>query len=193
MHKKYCDNEKLSPLGTLTTGESSDCQKTQESSRGPQPFRPGSARLHLLPLFHKKGSANIQRGHGTVFASENPIFQRKKRFLAGSALEKSSIFSGDWRGWQWRGSVLPRPPACQFFFYKLKPPAPPVDDCCVSKPSRAVETGSGKRASGRPPPNKSPHEAVRRRFALPRAFEGLNHGKAQSSRLWPCRAADRRL
>ena len=80
-----------------------------------------------------------------------------------------------------------------FFFYKLKPPAPPVDDCCVSKPSRAVETGSGKRAAGRPPPNKSPHEAVRRRFALPRAFEGLNHGKAQSSRLWPCRAADRRL
>ena len=96
-----------------------DCQKTQESSRGPQPFRPGSARLHLLPLFHKKGSANIQRGHGTVFASENPIFQRKKRFLAGSAPEKSSIFSGDWRGWQWRGSLLPRPPACQNFFDKL--------------------------------------------------------------------------
>ena len=99
--------------------EGADCQKTQESSRGPQPFRPGSARLHLLPLFHKKGSANIQRGHGTVFASENPIFQRKKRFLAGSAPEKSSIFSGDWRGWQWRGSLLPRPPACQNFFDKL--------------------------------------------------------------------------
>ena len=97
----------------------SDCQKTQESSRGPQPFRPGSARLHLLPLFHKKGSANIQRGHGTVFASENPIFQRKKRFLAGSALEQSSIFSGDWRGWQWRGSLHPRPPACQNFYDKL--------------------------------------------------------------------------
>ena len=99
-----------------------DCQKNQESSRGPQPFRPGSARLHLLPLFHKKGSANIQRGHGTVFASENPIFQRKKRFLAGSASEKSSIFSGDWRGWQWRGSLLPRPPACQNFFDKLSAP-----------------------------------------------------------------------
>ena len=94
--------------------------KNLESSRGAQPFRPGSARLHLLPLFHKKGSANIQRGHGTVFASENPIFQRKKRFLAGSAPEKSSIFSGDWRGWQWRGSLLPRPPACQKdFFDKL--------------------------------------------------------------------------
>ena len=95
-------------------------KKPPESSRGPQPFRPGSARLHLLPLFHKKGSANIQRGHGTVFASENPIFQRKKRFLAGSALEKSSIFSGDWRGWQWRGSLLPRPPACHNFFDKLR-------------------------------------------------------------------------
>ena len=148
MHKKYCDNEKLSPLGTLTTGESSDCQKTQESSRGPQPFRPGSARLHLLPrvlatnsetidsssrilrihgIFRgltvgiaDSGSVNMQRGHGAIFAPENLIFQRKNRFLAGSAPEKSSIFSGDWRGWQWRGSLLPRPPACQNFFDKLR-------------------------------------------------------------------------
>ncbi|MDD7413053.1 MAG: hypothetical protein SOT76_11700, partial [Eubacteriales bacterium] len=50
-------------------------------------------------------------------------FQRKNRFLAGSAPEKSLIFSGDWRGWQWRGSVLPRPPACQNFFDKLKNPS----------------------------------------------------------------------
>ncbi|MDD7413953.1 MAG: hypothetical protein PUK86_12200, partial [bacterium] len=60
-----------------------------------------------------------QRGHGAIFAPENLIFQRKNRFLAGSAPEKSSIFSGDWRGWQWRGSLLPRPPACQNFFDKL--------------------------------------------------------------------------
>ena len=73
-----------------------DCQKTRESSRGPQPFRPGSARLHSLPHLRKTGGANAQRGHGAIFASENPIFQRKNRFLAGSAPEKSSIFSGDW-------------------------------------------------------------------------------------------------
>ena len=71
-------------------------EKPSESSRGPQPFRPGSARLHLLPLFHKKGSANIQRGHGAIFASENPIFQRKKRFLAVFAPGNLLDFSKNW-------------------------------------------------------------------------------------------------
>ena len=82
-------------------------KKPRRAREGRSPFE-----LSIVP-------GGMYGGHGTVFASENPIFQRKKRFLAGSAPEKSSIFSGDWRGWQWRGSLLPRPPACQNFFDKL--------------------------------------------------------------------------
>ena len=140
----------------------------------------------------QSGPAACTAGTGRFLRRKIPFSREKSVSLQAPRSKNLRFLAETGEGWQWRGSLLPRPPACQFF-YKLKPPAPPVDDCCVSKPSRAVETGSGKRAAGRPPPNKSPHEAVRRRFALPRAFEGLNHGKAQSGRLWPCRAADRRL
>ena len=85
-------------------------KKPRRAREGRSPFE-----LSIVP-------GGMYGGHGTVFASENPIFQRKKRFLAGSAPEKSSIFSGDWRGWQWRGSLLPRPPACQNFFDSLSSP-----------------------------------------------------------------------
>ena len=37
-------------------------------------------------------------------APENPIFQSKNRFLTVSALENPQDFSGNWRGWQWRGA-----------------------------------------------------------------------------------------
>ena len=101
--------------GTMhRAGCNSGCICTRQTVKKPRRAREGRSpfELSIVP-------GGMYGGHGTVFASENPIFQRKKRFLAGSAPEKSSIFSGDWRGWQWRGSKLPRPPACQNFFDKL--------------------------------------------------------------------------
>ena len=71
----------------------------------------GRAREGRSPFELSIVPSGVYGGHGAIFAPENPIFQRKNRFLAGSAPEKSSIFSGDWRGWQWRGSLLPRPPS----------------------------------------------------------------------------------
>ena len=102
MHRAGCNS------GCICTRQT--VKKTRRAREGRSPFE-----LSIVP-------GGMYGGHGTVFASENPIFQRKKRFLAGSAPEKSSIFSGDWRGWQWRGSLLPRPPACQNFFDKLSSP-----------------------------------------------------------------------
>ena len=52
-------------------------KKPPESSRGPQPFRPGSARLHLLPLFHKIGSANTWCGHGAILRRKIPFSKEK--------------------------------------------------------------------------------------------------------------------
>ena len=187
MHKKYCDNEKLSPLVRVQT-----VKKPRRAREGRSPFDravPGST---CCRFSIRKAVQIYNVGTGRFLRRKIPFSREKSVSLQAPRSKNLRFLAETGEGWQWRGSLLPRPPACQFF-YKLKPPAPPVDDCCVSKPSRAVETGSGKRAAGRPPPNKSPHEAVRRRFALPRAFEGLNHGKAQSGRLWPCRAADRRL
>ena len=94
----------------------SSFRKRGQTVKKPRRAREGRSHFELSIV-----PGGMYGGHGTVFASENPIFQRKNRFLAGSAPEKSSIFSGDWRGWQWRGSLLPRPPACQNFFDKLTP------------------------------------------------------------------------
>ena len=115
-----------------------------KSSRGPQP-----SRIPIVP-------GGVYGGDGTIFASENPIFQSKNRFSAVFAPGNLKDFSkncvavatlqeprparlnpldskaalpepplrggsGALRGWQWRGSLLPRPPACQKdFFDKLR-------------------------------------------------------------------------
>ena len=56
----------------------------------------GRAREGRSPFELSIVPSGMYGGHGAIFSPENPIFQRKKRFLAGSAPEKSSIFSGDW-------------------------------------------------------------------------------------------------
>ena len=48
-----------------------------------------------------------------IFESGNPISQSKNHFIAVFAPGNPKDFSENWRGWQWRGSLLPRPPACQ--------------------------------------------------------------------------------
>ena len=56
----------------------------------------GRAREGRSPFELSIVPSGVYGGHGAIFASENPIFQRKNRFLAVSAPEKSLIFSGDW-------------------------------------------------------------------------------------------------
>ena len=58
-------------------------------SKNPRRAREGRSpfELSIVP-------SGVYGGHGTVFV--NLIFQRKNRFLAVSAPEKSLIFSGDW-------------------------------------------------------------------------------------------------
>ena len=46
---------------------------------------------------------------GGFFASGNPICPEQKTFLADSPTEIVRDFRRIWRGWQWRGSLLPRP------------------------------------------------------------------------------------
>ena len=60
-------------------------------SKNPRRAREGRSpfELSIVP-------SGVYGGHGAIFAPENPIFQRKNRFLAVSAPEKSLIFSGDW-------------------------------------------------------------------------------------------------
>ena len=53
----------------------------------------------------------VRRGRA-IFAAENP-FPEQKSIPCSLRARKSLDFSGDWWGWQWRGSLLPRPPACQ--------------------------------------------------------------------------------
>ena len=68
-------------------------------------FQKGGLRLSKNPRRAREGRSpfelsivpsGVYGGHGAIFAPENPIFQRKNRFLAVSAPEKSLIFSGDW-------------------------------------------------------------------------------------------------
>ena len=59
-------------------------EKPRRAREGRSPFE-----LSIVP-------SGVYGGHGAIFAPENPIFQRKNRFLAVSAPEKSLIFSGDW-------------------------------------------------------------------------------------------------
>ena len=56
----------------------------------------GRAREGRSPFELSIVPSGMYGGHGAIFSPENPIFQRKNRFLAGSAPEKSLIFSGDW-------------------------------------------------------------------------------------------------
>ena len=56
----------------------------------------GRAREGRSPFELSIVPSGVYGGHGAIFAPENPIFQRKNRFLAVSAPEKSLIFSGDW-------------------------------------------------------------------------------------------------
>ena len=62
--------------------------------------KPLRAREGRSPLELSIVPSGVYGGRGLIFAPENPISQSKNRFLAGSAPEKSLIFSGDWRGWQ---------------------------------------------------------------------------------------------
>ena len=75
--------------------------------------KPGRAREGRNPLESPIVPSGVHGGHGTIFASENPIFQSINRFSAVFALENLQDFSKNWWGWQWRGSVLPRPHVCQ--------------------------------------------------------------------------------
>ena len=61
-----------------------DCRKLRDSSRGPQP-----SRTSIVP-------GGVYGGDGAIFAAENPIFQRKNRFLAVSAPGNPQDFSGNW-------------------------------------------------------------------------------------------------
>ena len=187
MTTKNSHHWELSPLVRVQT-----VKKPRRAREGRSPFDravPGSTCCRFSII---KAVQIYNVGTGRFLRRKIPFSREKSVSLQAPRSKNLRFLAETGEGGSGGGACSPVHQLVNFF-YKLKPPAPPVDDCCVSKPSRAVETGSGKRAAGRPPPNKSPHEAVRRRFALPRAFEGLNHGKAQSSRLWPCRAADRRL
>ncbi|MDY2791468.1 MAG: hypothetical protein SOT76_01770, partial [Eubacteriales bacterium] len=55
----------------------------------------GRAREGRSPFELSIVPSGVYGGHGAIFAPENPIFQSKNRFPAGSAPEKSLIFSGD--------------------------------------------------------------------------------------------------
>ncbi|MDO4741480.1 MAG: hypothetical protein Q4A66_12500, partial [Eubacteriales bacterium] len=48
-----------------------------------------------------------------IFPQENLIFRRKNRFPADFAPGDPQDLSKIQRGWQWRGSLLPRLPFCQ--------------------------------------------------------------------------------
>ena len=66
-------------------------------SKKPQTVKKlGRAREGRSPFELSIVPSGVYGGHGAIFAPENPIFQRKNRFLAVSAPEKSLIFSGDW-------------------------------------------------------------------------------------------------
>ena len=71
MHENACFHDGLS-------------KKLGRAREGRSPFE-----LSIVP-------SGVYGGHGAIFAPENPIFQRKNRFLAVFAPEKSLIFSGDW-------------------------------------------------------------------------------------------------
>ena len=59
---------------------------SKKLKREPKPFR-----ASIVP-------GGVYGGGGAIFASENPIFQSKNRFLAVSAPENPQDFSGNWRG-----------------------------------------------------------------------------------------------
>ena len=87
---------KLKPAGNMPAGFQS-VEKPERAREGRSPFE-----LSIVP-------SGVYGGHGTIFAAENSIFQSKNRFPAVFALGNPKDFSKNWRGWQWRGSVLPRP------------------------------------------------------------------------------------
>ena len=79
--------------------------QTFHSNERAAPFQGAAHRLSKNPRRAREGRSpfelsivpsGVYGGHGAIFAPENPIFQRKNRFLAVSAPEKSLIFSGDW-------------------------------------------------------------------------------------------------
>ena len=87
----------------------SDCRKTPEELE----------RAEALSNSNRT-RRRVRRGRA-IFAAGNPISQSKNRFLAVFAPGNLKDFSKNWRGWQWRGSLLPRTPACQKdFFDKLR-------------------------------------------------------------------------
>ena len=80
---------------------SADFQKASGNHGSALPTRQtvkklGRAREGRSPFELSIVPSGVYGGHGAIFAPENPIFQRKNRFLAVSAPEKSLIFSGDW-------------------------------------------------------------------------------------------------
>jgi len=52
-----------------------------------------------------------------IFLQENFIFRKKNRFPADFAPGNPKDFSKIWQGWQWRGSLLPRPPRRQKYIF----------------------------------------------------------------------------
>ena len=61
-------------------------QTVEKPKRGAKPFH-----TSIVP-------GGVYGGGGAIFASENPIFQSKNRFLTVSAPENPQDFSGNWRG-----------------------------------------------------------------------------------------------
>ena len=97
-------------------------KRAKRKSNEQRSLASGSAARRLLRIVEPKPfralivPGGVYGGDGAIFAAENPIFQSKNRFLAVFAPGNLLDFSKNWRGWPWRGSLLPRPPACQNLF-----------------------------------------------------------------------------
>ena len=102
--KNFVDSQTLA--APIYGGQRSSRESAEASGAGHCPVeRAAALRLSKNPRRAREGRSpfelsivpsGVYGGHGAIFAPENPIFQRKNRFLAGSAPEKSLIFSGDW-------------------------------------------------------------------------------------------------
>ena len=75
-------------------------------------------RVAALSNFQSRPAA-CTVGTGRFLRPENLIFQSKNRFLTVFVPGNLLDFSKNWRGWQWRGSLLPRHQLVKTFFDKL--------------------------------------------------------------------------
>ena len=86
-------------------------------------IEPTKARKELLPRSDCQTPGRAREGQSPLALQSNPAActpdpqqflrrgacpRRRNCFLAVSAPGNAQHFSGNWRGWQWRGSLLPR-------------------------------------------------------------------------------------